>query len=69
MTTSTFQTRLRALIDAMGVTDSRFAALVGMSQGMLCNILSGKHDPSFKTLQKIHEKVGADIQYLMGERE
>jgi len=69
MTTSTFQTRLRALIDAMGVTDMRFAELIGVRRGVICQILLGHVNPSFKTLQKIHEKVGADIQYLMGERE
>lgn len=63
-----FRFRLRDLIKAMGVTDARFAQLVGITPAALSQILSGKRAPSYMTLDRIHMKTGANIQYLMGER-
>jgi len=63
-----FRVRLKNLIEAMGVTDFRFAELTGMTPAGLSQILSGKREPGFKTLQKIHMNTGADIQHLMGQR-
>ncbi len=63
-----FRIRLESLISAMGVTDARFAELVGITPAALSQILSGHREPAFSTLQKIHSNIGADIQHLMGKR-
>lgn len=63
-----FRVRLSRLIHSMGVSDQRFAELVGITPAALSQILSGKREPAFSTLTKIHLNTGADIQYLMGQR-
>lgn len=63
-----FSIRLANLIAAMGVSDKRFAELVGITPAALSQILNNKREPGFSTLQKIHRNTGADIQYLMGQR-
>lgn len=63
-----FQIRIRNLIGAMGISQERFADLVGITPAAASQLISGKREPSFNTLDKIHMKIGADVQYLMGHR-
>lgn len=68
MKNTIFRIRLGNLISAMGINQGRFAVLVGITPAALSQILDGKREPAFSTLDKIHMNTGADIQYLMGYR-
>ena len=68
MSKELFQTRLACLIVSMGVSQERFSELVGITPAALSQLLSGKREPAFSTLDKIHKNIGADVQYLMGYR-
>lgn len=61
-----FPIRLNNLIEALGVTDARFAKLCGMTPAALSQIINGKRSPALDTLKKIHMATGASIDYLIG---
>lgn len=68
MSKELFQIRLASLIVSMGVSQERFSELVGITPAALSQLLSGKREPAFSTLDKIQKNIGADVQYLMGYR-
>lgn len=58
--------RITNLIRALGITDARFAELIGATPAAVSQICSGKRTPSTETLKAIHMATGASIDYLMG---
>ena len=56
--------RIKELLKEKGATQKELANKMGMSEGNLSNILSGKFAPTLDTLQRIAEALGVDIAEL-----
>ena len=52
---------LRHHIDRLGITDSAFAARLGVSKSYLSQILSGARTPSRDLIQKISDTTAGDV--------
>lgn len=64
-----FGARLRLYRKNMGLNGINFARTIGISQGNLSDIETGRVKPSFDTVQKIIENTNVDIIWLITGQE
>jgi transcriptional regulator with XRE-family HTH domain len=50
---TTFGERLKIVLAVYGLSQSKFALQIGVDSPKISNIIAGRVEPSFKTLQKI----------------
>lgn len=63
---STFATNLECLLQEMKVTQSEIANRCDLTQAAICQLLSGKREPSLGTLLKICVSLGITPNDLLG---
>lgn len=63
-----FRIRLKHLMVALGISQNRFATLIGVTPAALSQILAGKRNPNLETLDKLHMATGVSIDYLIGRK-
>lgn len=56
--------RIKELLKEKHITQKELAARMGISDGTLSNILSGRFSPTKDTLQRIADALGVDIAEL-----
>lgn len=61
-----FRIRLSHLMHSLGLSQARFADLIGVTPAALSMILDGKRLPSLITFDKICHQTGASADYLLG---
>lgn len=59
--------RIKALRKEKKLKLKHLSALAGISISFLCDIENGKSNPSLGRLEKIAEKLGTTVSWLMGE--
>lgn len=58
--------RIKNLRKTNQLNQKEFAEVLGISQGTLSDIESGKSNPSFETLQALKSKFDCDLNWLIG---
>ena len=61
-----FPERLKSLRDAIGVSQTEFAAYMGISRASLSYYENGERIPDIKFLIDLHVKTGCSLYYLLG---
>lgn len=59
---------VRRLITARGWNQQQLAEKVGVSRSAISQIVTGKVDPAFSTVQAIADELGVSVGELAGER-
>lgn len=61
-----FRVRLSNLMQAMGLSQVRFAKLIGVTPAALSMILKGTRLPCLETFDQICHQTGASADFLLG---
>lgn len=62
----TFSERLRALREAIGVTQEEFAKALNVSRPTISYYEKGDRTPDIDVLDRIHDLTGCSVEYLLG---
>ena len=61
-----FSERLRDSLRENNMSQNRLAKEIGMSQSIVNNYCTGRHEPNLETLVKICEALGESADFLLG---
>lgn len=56
--------RIRAIMDALGLSQAQFSRLTGVSQQALNNYLQGRQRPAIDAAVKICDRTGATLDWI-----
>jgi transcriptional regulator with XRE-family HTH domain len=59
--------RIKAIIDAKGLTQRELAGIAGIHEVSVCRIISGQRQPGLPTLRKLADALGMSVSELVGE--
>ncbi|MGN1096346.1 MAG: helix-turn-helix domain-containing protein [Christensenellales bacterium] len=61
--------RIKELLRANGLNQSKLASGINVNQSTVCNWLNGKKEPSIESLWKLADFFDVSVDYLIGRKE